>query len=180
MQSELVYNNTCSWLLVQTISIHSAWLIISSMKELPYSGKVWQGESLADLVNRQRFTIPKPSKLVVIIITLWLYLSIRQTFPHQILRKSKFTKVSPCQTFPLYGTCTGQCWLHGEWQLFNLQPTCFLTFVAIVNLYFLFKFISLLFSLLWQTFMMRFVTNRDNTHLSEKYEEWCHVVCMGL
>ena len=65
-----------------------------------YSGKVWRGESL---VNCQRFAKLKPSKLVVTIITLWLNLFIRQTFPHQTLKKSKFAKVSPRQTFPLYG-----------------------------------------------------------------------------
>ena len=27
-------------------------------------------------------------------------------------------------------------------------------------------------------FMMHFLTNRYHTHLSEKYEEWCHVTCM--
>ena len=62
-------------------------------KLLPYSGKVWRGESLANLANCQRFANLKPSKLVVIIITLWLYLSICQTFPYQTLKKSKFTKV---------------------------------------------------------------------------------------
>ena len=31
-------------------------------------------------------------------------LFIRHTFFHQMLRKSKITQVSPCQTFPLYGT----------------------------------------------------------------------------
>ena len=46
----------------------------------------------------------KPSKLVVIIITLWLNLFIRQTFPRQTLKKSKFAKVSCCQTFLLYNT----------------------------------------------------------------------------
>ena len=70
---------------------------------IPYSGKVWRGESLANLANRQQFAKLKPSKLVVIIITLWLYLSICQTLPCQTLKKSKFTKVLPRQTFPLYG-----------------------------------------------------------------------------
>ena len=38
-------------------------------------------------------------------ITLWLNLLICQTFPPQTLKKNKLTKVSPCQTFPLYGIC---------------------------------------------------------------------------
>ena len=79
---------------------------------IPYSGKVWQGESLANLANRQRFAKLKPSKLVVIIITLWLDLFIRQTFLCQTLKRSKFDKVSPRQTFPLYGICIIFIWSH--------------------------------------------------------------------
>ena len=60
---------------------------------IPYSGKVWRGESLANLANRQRFAKLKPSKLVVIIITLWPDLFIHQTFLRQTLKKSKFTKL---------------------------------------------------------------------------------------
>ena len=72
------------------------------MHLIPYSGKVWWVESLANVANHQRFAKLKPSKLVIIIITLWLNLFIRQTFPHQTLKKSKFTKVYPRQTFLLY------------------------------------------------------------------------------
>ena len=61
---------------------------------IPYSRKVWQGESLANLVNHQQFTKLKPSKSVVIIITLWLNLLFHQTFPRQTLKKSKFAKLS--------------------------------------------------------------------------------------
>ena len=68
-----------------------------------YSGKVWRGESLANLANRPWFTKLKPSKLVVTINNLLADLFIRQIFFHQMLRKSKFAKVSPCQSFPLYG-----------------------------------------------------------------------------
>ena len=55
-----------------------------------------------NLANHQRFTKLKPSKLVFIIITLWLNLFIRQTFPYQTLKKRKYTKVSSHQTFMLY------------------------------------------------------------------------------
>ena len=58
---------------------------------------------MANLANCQQFAKLKPSKIVVIIITLWLYLFIHQT-SHQTLKKSKFAKVSPHQTFPLYRT----------------------------------------------------------------------------
>ena len=61
---------------------------------LLYSGKVWQGESLANCLW---------TKLVVTIDNLLTDLFICQTFFH---RKSKFTKVSLCQTFPLYGILT--------------------------------------------------------------------------
>ena len=77
-------------------------------KSISHSRKVWWGESLVNLATCQRFTKLKPSKLVVIIITLWLNPFICQTFPHQTLKKSKFAKVSRRQTFPLYGTVNGR------------------------------------------------------------------------
>ena len=67
---------------------------------LPYSGKVWQEESLANLVNCQWFAKLKLSKIEVIIIILWLNLFVRQTFPRQTLKKSKFAKVYPPSNFP--------------------------------------------------------------------------------
>ena len=72
---------------------------IFSSSDVPYSRKVWRGESL---VNHQWFAKLKPSKLVVIIITLWLNPFIRQTFSYQTLKKGRCAKVSPHQTFPLY------------------------------------------------------------------------------
>ena len=39
---------------------------------IPYSGKVWRGKILANLANRLRFAKLKPSKFLIIIITLWL------------------------------------------------------------------------------------------------------------
>ena len=64
-------------------------------KVILYSGKLWRGKILANLANRQRFAKLKPSNLVVIIITLWLYLSIRQTFPRQNSKRAN------CQSFTL-------------------------------------------------------------------------------
>ena len=64
-----------------------------------YSWKVWWGESLA---NHSWSIKLKPSKFLLTIITFWLNLFIRQTFFRQMLKKSKFAKLLPCQTFPLY------------------------------------------------------------------------------
>ena len=72
-------------------------------KTIPYSGKVWRGESLANLANRLRFAKLKPSKLVVTIDNPLADLLIRQTFFRQTLEKSRFAKHSARQTFPLYG-----------------------------------------------------------------------------
>ena len=69
---------------------------------IPYSGKVWRGESLANLANRLRFAKLKPSKLVVTIDNPLADLFIRQTFFRQTLEKSRFAKHSARQTFPLY------------------------------------------------------------------------------
>ena len=74
------------------------------MHNIPYSGKVWRGESLANLANRLRFAKLKPSKLVVTIDNPLADLFIRQTFFRQTLEKSRFAKHSARQTFPLYGT----------------------------------------------------------------------------
>ena len=70
---------------------------------IPYSGKVWLVESLANLANHLQFTKLKPSKLVATISNRLADLFICQTIFCQMLEKNKFTKHSPCQTFPLYG-----------------------------------------------------------------------------
>ena len=71
---------------------------------VPYSGKVWQGQSLANLANRPQFTKLKPSKLVLTTNNLLADLLILQTFFRQMLEMSQFTKFSPRQTFP-YTVC---------------------------------------------------------------------------
>ena len=58
---------------------------------IPYSGKVWWGESLA---NHPRFAKLKPSKLVLAINNLLADLLIRQTFVHQMFETSQFAKLS--------------------------------------------------------------------------------------
>ena len=47
---------------------------------IPYSGKVWRGESLANLANCRQFAKLKPSKLIPTIDNLLADLFIRQTF----------------------------------------------------------------------------------------------------
>ena len=70
--------------------------------KLPYSEKVWWGESLVNLVNRPQFAKLKPSKFVLTINNLLADLLIRQTFFRQMLETSQFAKLSRHQTFPLY------------------------------------------------------------------------------
>ena len=65
----------------------------SYCNRVPYSGKVWQGESLANLVNRRWFAKLKPYKLVVTIDNLLAELFIHQTFFRQMLRKDEFAKL---------------------------------------------------------------------------------------
>ena len=70
---------------------------------IPYSGKVWRGESLANLANRRRFAKLKPSKLIPTIDNPLADPFIRQTFFRQTLKNSRFAKHYARQTFPLYG-----------------------------------------------------------------------------
>ena len=75
---------------------------ILKRRRIPYSGNVWQGESLA---NHQQFTKLKPSKLVVTIDNLWADLFIRQALFHQNFYPPTLAKhhISP-PNFLLYGT----------------------------------------------------------------------------
>ena len=65
-----------------------------------YSGKVWRGESLTNLVNRPRFAKLKPSKLVLTINNLLADLLIHQTFFYQMFEMTQFAKLSPPPNFP--------------------------------------------------------------------------------
>jgi len=94
---------------------------------IPYSGKVWQGESLTNLVNHPWFTKLKPSKFLLTIITFWLNLFIRQTFFRQLLETSEFAKLYPRQAFPLYSThITG----FREIQIWNVK--CVIDFFCLI------------------------------------------------
>ena len=62
------------------------------------------GEGLANLANRPLFAKIKPSNLKILTIdNLLADLLICQTFFRQMLEKSQFAKLSPRQTFLLYG-----------------------------------------------------------------------------
>ena len=69
------------------------------------------GKRFGNLANHLRFTKLKPSKLAITINKPLADLFIRQTFFCQMLKKSKFVKHSPRQTFPLYGSwyCIVHC-----------------------------------------------------------------------
>ena len=61
---------------------------------IPYSRKVWQGDSLVNLANCPRFIKLKPSKLVLTINNPLTDLLIHQTFFRQMLETSQFAKPS--------------------------------------------------------------------------------------
>ena len=77
--------------------------LVVDLSYVPYSGKVWRRESLANLANRRRFAKLKPSKLITTIDNPLADLFIRQTFFRQTLKNSRFAKHYARQTFPLYG-----------------------------------------------------------------------------
>jgi len=81
--------------------------------KVSYSGKVWWGENLGNLANHPWFAKLKPSKFLLTILTFWLNLFICQTFFCQMIKMNKFAKLSPCQTFLLYGTLLLRIITHG-------------------------------------------------------------------
>ena len=90
----------CNFHNFHSIANRFPWLMV-----LQYC-KLWQRETLANLANHLWFTKLKPSKLVLVINNLLADLLIRQSFFRQMLEKSQFNKISPCQTFPPYGNNT--------------------------------------------------------------------------
>ena len=66
-------------------------------RHIPYSRKVWRGESLANLANRPWFAKLKPSKLVVTIDNLLADLFIRQTFSAKYLERVNSPKFLPAK-----------------------------------------------------------------------------------
>ena len=64
---------------------------------LPYSRKVWQVESLANLANRLQFAKLKPSKLVVTIDNPLADLFISQTFSTKCLKTVNLPNILPAK-----------------------------------------------------------------------------------
>ena len=90
--------------MVRTVRVYAYGMkYVYGTQHIPYSGKVWRGESLANLANRRRFAKLKPSKLISTIDNPLADPFIRQTFFRQTLKNSRFAKHYARQTFPLYG-----------------------------------------------------------------------------
>ena len=107
---------------------------------IPYSGKVWWGESSANLVNCPWFAKLKPSNLVLTINNLLPNLLIHQTFFHQMLEKYHFAKLYLRQTFLLYDKLTG-CNLaasyvlsHCKWSPVTTGPPDHLWQIALLKM----------------------------------------------
>ena len=83
----------CPWM---GVLIHILCGQLSNLT-IPYSGKVWRGESLVNLANRRQFAKLKPSKLIPTIDN-----PLADPFIRQTLKNSRFAKHSARQTFPLY------------------------------------------------------------------------------
>ena len=78
---------------------------------IPYSGKVWQGETLAispflSIWRKKVWRMNSSANRLSIVTTNLYGFSLAN---HR--RFAKFVKLSPCQTFPLYGIpYSGKCW----------------------------------------------------------------------
>ena len=105
------------------------------------------GGNLANLANRPWFAKLKPSNLVLTIEYLLADLLIRHTFFREMLKKSQFAKVSPRQTFTLYGIplCSIAIHTNLRWSINNNDNTwmcwdlsafdlCILTFALAYNM----------------------------------------------
>jgi len=100
------------WMNLQRFQASNGKSYIRNIFTLPYKEICWQKlYRIAGKFGREkvwwiwRITKLKSSKFLLTIIIFWLNLFIHQTFFHQMLKTSKFAKLSPSQTFPLYGIC---------------------------------------------------------------------------
>ena len=72
---------------------------------LPYGGKLWRMETLADLANDHKFAKVSSAKILCSILNnIIINIQIRQSLFRQLYFYSKFAKVCTHQSFPLYGT----------------------------------------------------------------------------
>ena len=100
-----------------------SFICIYSTVEVPYTGNVCQEESLANLMNHQRFGKLKPSKLVATIYNLLTNPFIHQTF-FQNLYPSTFTNHYLYQTFLLYSVPNFKLSSMPTWSLYWIKWLC--------------------------------------------------------
>ena len=120
----------------QTIPLTNPTQVMSRFHYIPYSGKIWRGESSANLANRPWFAKLKPFNLVLTIGNILADLLIRQTFFRQMLEKSELAKLSPRQTFPLYGNhnCDDENVINFT-GYFNVSSFCIWIFLWLCSVY---------------------------------------------
>ena len=86
---------------------------------IPYGGKLWRVETLADLANDHKFAKVSSAKILCSSTKYIIKVQIRQSLFRQLCFCSEFAKVCTHQSFPPYGTlCTKTLivlqrnWLH--------------------------------------------------------------------
>ena len=70
---------------------------------IPYGGKLWRVETLADLANDYKFAKVSSAKILCSILNNIINVQIRQSLFHQLCFCNEFAKVCTHQSFPLYG-----------------------------------------------------------------------------
>ena len=74
---------------------------------IPYGGKLWRVETLADLANDHKFAKVSSAKILCSSTKYIIKVQIRQSLFRQLCFCSEFAKVCTHQSFPPYGTlCT--------------------------------------------------------------------------
>ena len=71
-------------------------------KFVPYGGKLWRVEILADLANDHKFAKVSSAKILCSILNNIINVQIRQSLFRQLYFCSEFAKVCTHQSFPLY------------------------------------------------------------------------------
>ena len=77
---------------------------MSIHNHIPYGGKLWRVETLADLVNDHKFAKVTSAKILCSILNNIINVQIRQSLFRQLCFCSKFAKVCTHQSFPPYGS----------------------------------------------------------------------------
>ena len=81
---------------------------------IPYGGKLWRVETLADLANDHKFAKVSSAKILCSILNYIINVQICQSLFCHLYFCSEFAKVCTHQSFPLYGSslhvqCSGAC-----------------------------------------------------------------------